>query len=79
MVYILIPSFREAFETMIELRQLAKHYGKIKAVDGIDLKIDREEIFGLLGPNGAGKTTTRDVDHAYHSLRWNRVDQRVRD
>jgi ABC-2 type transport system ATP-binding protein len=43
---------------MIELRQLAKYYGKIKAVDGIDLKIEREEIFGLLGPNGAGKTTT---------------------
>jgi len=43
---------------MIELRQLAKHYGKIKAVDGIDLVIGREEIFGLLGPNGAGKTTT---------------------
>jgi len=43
---------------MIELRQLAKHYGKIKAVDGIDLMIGREEIFGLLGPNGAGKTTT---------------------
>ncbi|MBU4533399.1 MAG: ATP-binding cassette domain-containing protein [Firmicutes bacterium] len=43
---------------MIELRQLAKQYGSIEAVAGLDLKIDRGEIFGLLGPNGAGKTTT---------------------
>jgi len=43
---------------MIELRQLAKQYGSIQAVAGLDLKINRGEIFGLLGPNGAGKTTT---------------------
>lgn len=43
---------------MIELRQLAKQYGNIKAVAGLDLTINRGEVFGLLGPNGAGKTTT---------------------
>lgn len=43
---------------MIELQQLAKQYGSIEAVAGLDLKIDKGEIFGLLGPNGAGKTTT---------------------
>lgn len=43
---------------MIELRQLSKQYGNIQAVTGLDLKINRGEIFGLLGPNGAGKTTT---------------------
>jgi len=44
--------------SVIETRALAKTYGRIKAVKGIDLKIEKGEIFGLLGPNGAGKTTT---------------------
>ncbi|MCX5856018.1 MAG: ATP-binding cassette domain-containing protein [Deltaproteobacteria bacterium] len=43
---------------IIETRALAKTYGKIQAVRGIDLNIEKGEIFGLLGPNGAGKTTT---------------------
>ncbi len=42
----------------IDVKGLAKYYGNIKAVDGIDLQIKKGEIFGLLGPNGAGKTTT---------------------
>jgi ABC-2 type transport system ATP-binding protein len=44
--------------SMIETRSLAKSFGKIQAVCGIDLSIQKGEIFGLLGPNGAGKTTT---------------------
>ncbi|PKM48061.1 MAG: multidrug ABC transporter ATP-binding protein [Firmicutes bacterium HGW-Firmicutes-8] len=43
---------------MIKINQLTKYYGKIKAVNGIDLHVGGGEIFGLLGPNGAGKTTT---------------------
>ncbi|OPJ61308.1 ABC transporter ATP-binding protein [Clostridium oryzae] len=44
---------------MIEITNLTKSYnGKTKAVDSINLSIDRGEIFGFLGPNGAGKTTT---------------------
>jgi len=43
---------------IIEVRKLAKTYGKVQAVQGIDLDIEKGEIFGLLGPNGAGKTTT---------------------
>ncbi len=43
---------------MITIEGLRKHYGDIKAVDGIDLEVHDGEIFGLLGPNGAGKTTT---------------------
>ena len=41
----------------IETFDLSKHYGSLKAVDRLNLKIKRGEIFGLLGPNGAGKTT----------------------
>ena len=44
--------------SIIETRTLTKIYGRIQAVRGIDLNIEKGEIFGLLGPNGAGKTTT---------------------
>ena len=40
---------------------LVKHYGDVKAVDGIDLEVSRGTCFGLLGPNGAGKTTTLEM------------------
>jgi ABC-2 type transport system ATP-binding protein len=43
---------------IIEIKSLTKTFGKIQAVRGIDLNIEKGEIFGLLGPNGAGKTTT---------------------
>ena len=42
----------------IELRELAKSYGRTEAVRGISLAIEAGEILGLLGPNGAGKSTT---------------------
>jgi ABC-2 type transport system ATP-binding protein len=44
--------------SIIETRGLTKIYGQIQAVRGLDLNIEKGEIFGLLGPNGAGKTTT---------------------
>jgi ABC-2 type transport system ATP-binding protein len=44
--------------SIIEIKSLTKTFGKIQAVRGIDLNIEKGEIFGLLGPNGAGKTTT---------------------
>jgi ABC-2 type transport system ATP-binding protein len=45
---------------MIEILSISKSYnkGSVKAVDNLDLKVNRGEIFGFLGPNGAGKTTT---------------------
>ncbi len=42
----------------IETEGLTKHFGDVRAVDGLDLAIERGEVFGYLGPNGAGKTTT---------------------
>ena len=46
-----------ATATAMSVRELAVHFGGVRAVDGIDLAIEREQIVGLIGPNGAGKTT----------------------
>ena len=42
---------------LLETKNLAKHFGGLKALDGIDLRIERERIVSIIGPNGAGKTT----------------------
>ena len=42
----------------LRIAALRKEFGRFAAVDGIDLRVERGQIFGLLGPNGAGKTTT---------------------
>jgi ABC-2 type transport system ATP-binding protein len=42
----------------IQVHGLTKSYGKVRALRGIELEVQRGEIFGFLGPNGAGKTTT---------------------
>ncbi len=44
-------------EFAIETAGLRKRYGKVIALDGVDLRVERGIVFGLLGPNGAGKTT----------------------
>jgi ABC-2 type transport system ATP-binding protein len=43
---------------MIQLENVTKFYGRLKAVDSLSLYINEGEIFGFIGPNGAGKTTT---------------------
>jgi ABC-2 type transport system ATP-binding protein len=46
---------------IIQIQSLVKTYGTFTAVDGIDLSVETNEIFGILGPNGAGKTTTLEM------------------
>lgn len=46
---------------MLTIKGLEKSYGKFKAVNGLDMHIDRGEIYGFIGPNGAGKSTTMKI------------------
>jgi ABC-2 type transport system ATP-binding protein len=48
-------------EIVISVKGLAKRYGSVEAVRGVDLEVRRGEIFAFLGPNGAGKTTTVEI------------------
>jgi ABC-2 type transport system ATP-binding protein len=48
-------------KTVIEVSNLVKSYGDIRAVDGISIDVKEGEVFGMLGPNGAGKTTTVEI------------------
>ena len=51
----------DALSAMIELEGLTKRYGEFTAVQSLDLRVAKGELFALLGPNGAGKTTTLRV------------------
>jgi len=57
-----IPSDADA---AVRIRGLRKDYGRLAAVDGIDLDIAHGETFALLGPNGAGKSTTVEILEGY--------------
>lgn len=48
----------ERLSTMIEIRDLTKVYGDLHAVRGLNLTLDKGDVYGFIGPNGAGKTTT---------------------
>jgi ABC-2 type transport system ATP-binding protein len=52
---------KDAATPILELNQITKHYGAVRAVDGVDLAIPVGGCFGLLGPNGAGKTTLIEI------------------
>lgn len=53
-----MTSSQAAAALPIVARGLVRHFGDVKAVDGVDLEVHDGEIFGFLGPNGAGKSTT---------------------
>jgi len=48
-------------EQIIQVQDLRKSYGELKAVDGVSFSVGSGEVFGILGPNGAGKTTTVEI------------------
>src|SRR6266536_5304241 len=51
----------------VDVHGLTKAYPDVRAVQGIDLRIQRGEIFALVGPNGAGKTTTVEILEGYRA------------
>jgi ABC-2 type transport system ATP-binding protein len=71
------------------VRDLRKHFGDVRAVDGLDLDVAPGECFGLLGPNGAGKTTTIEIcegltradsgDVEVLGLRWKGDENQLRE
>lgn len=71
---------------IIEVRNLVKHYPRVKAVNGVDFAIQTGTCFGLLGPNGAGKTTTIEILEGIHEAtsgeilyKGKTVDKRFKD
>ena len=46
---------------LVRIESLVKHFGPIKAVDGVSFSVRRGEVLGFLGPNGAGKSTTMKI------------------
>ena len=67
--------------TVLELKNVSKSFGKRKIIDNISLKVNSGEIFGFLGPNGSGKTTTikmilRLIDSDEGEIKVNGFDNR---
>src|SRR5256714_3194414 len=52
-------------DPVISVTGLRKSYGDLEAVRGLDLEVERGDVFGFLGPNGAGKTTTVEILEGY--------------
>ena len=50
---------------MIEITNLTKRYGQIKALNDVSFNVKKGEILGFLGPNGAGKSTTMNILTGY--------------
>jgi ABC-2 type transport system ATP-binding protein len=48
-------------DNVLEIVNLSKNYGRVKALSGLNLSIKKGQVFGLLGPNGSGKTTTLGI------------------
>lgn len=55
----------ENSEKTIQVNNLSKSFGTVKAVDDISFQVKRGELFAFLGVNGAGKSTTISIIHCY--------------
>jgi branched-chain amino acid transport system permease protein len=58
---------------LLKLEGLQKHFGGLRAVDGIDLEVGRGTVHALIGPNGSGKTTTLNVVNGIYKLTGGRI------
>ncbi|MGY4297315.1 ABC-type branched-subunit amino acid transport system permease subunit [Bradyrhizobium sp. i1.4.4] len=63
-------------DTVLEVTGLSKHFGGLKAVDGVDIAVKRGGVHALIGPNGSGKTTT--LNRALRALCGHRRQDRAR-
>src|SRR5262249_46184101 len=61
-------------DSVITVSGLRKSYGDLEAVRGLDLEVERGEVFAFLGPNGAGETTTVEILEGYRSRSGGEVD-----
>ncbi len=61
-------------EPVIRIEGLRKSYGEVEAVRGIDLEVDKEEVYAVLGPNGAGKTTMLEILEGYRDRDAGKVE-----
>lgn len=52
---------------MIEVKEAVKVFGKVRALDGLNMRVPKGVVYGLVGPNGAGKTTV--LQHIYGAMR----------
>ena len=51
---------------MLTIKNLSKHFGSLKALDGVSLEVEGDSIVGLIGPNGSGKTTLFNVVSGFY-------------
>tara|TARA_B100001057_G_scaffold225944_1_gene226373 strand:+ start:1012 stop:1764 length:753 start_codon:yes stop_codon:yes gene_type:complete len=58
---------------MIEIKNVSKHFGGIKAVENVTLNINKGSITGLIGPNGAGKTTLFNIIAGFYSADFGEI------
>ena len=60
-------------DVILQVEGFSKRYGDLRAVDGIDFSVYRQEIFGILGPNGAGKTSTLECIETLRPIDGGRI------
>ena len=53
-------------ESVLEIKNVSKYYGKNKVVDNVSFSVEKGQILGFLGPNGAGKTANRQNIYSVH-------------